>query len=48
MTNEMIFVMDMLDIENLNDEKYKWPFYLMLRDLEHEGLGNRVENAKHQ
>jgi hypothetical protein len=32
----MIFLTDKLDIENLKDEKYIQPFYLMLRDSEHE------------
>jgi len=43
----MIFLMDTLDIENLNDEKYKQPFYLTLKDSEHESLGDWVDDAKH-
>ena len=48
MTDEMIFLTNTLDIGNLNDEKYIWPFYLTLIDSKYESLSDRVDNAKHQ
>jgi len=48
MTDAMIFLTNMLDIENLKDKTYKWPFYLMLRNLEPGSLGDRVDDAKYQ
>jgi hypothetical protein len=44
----MICLTDKLDIENLKDKKYKQPFYLTLRDLEHESWDDRGDDAKHQ
>ena len=35
-TDKMIGLTDKLNIENLKDKKYKQPFYLTLRDSEHE------------
>jgi hypothetical protein len=46
-TNAMIFLMDMLDSENLKDMMYKWPFYLTLRDSEPKSLGDQVDDTKH-
>jgi len=47
-TYEMIFLTDTLGIENLKDEKYKQPFYLTLKDLEHESWDDRGVDAKHR
>jgi hypothetical protein len=44
----MIFLVDTLEIENLKDEKYRQPFYLMLRDSKHESWDDRGNDAKHR
>ena len=47
-TNKMIFLTDKLDIENLTDEKYKKPFYLTLKDSEHESWDDLGDDGKHR
>jgi hypothetical protein len=44
----MICLTDKLNIENLKDKKHKQPFYLTLRDSEHEKWDERGDDAKHQ
>jgi hypothetical protein len=47
MTNERIFLMDKLDIENYDDERYIQPFYWKLRDSEYGNWGDRGDDAKY-
>jgi hypothetical protein len=44
----MIFLKDTFEIENLKDEKYRQPFYLMLRESEHESWDDRGDEATHR